>query len=153
MALNTAALGAKITHFRDVRSMSLSALAEAADLAKSYLAKLEKGEVENPGLRTLSGIARALEVTVADLLAPAESPPRRAERDTMLADSAAFSRVLEEMPAGLKDFLKVMETAGKPVPPDMIRALASVQYRGKRPQSADDWRFLYDAIRRSVSRP
>lgn len=151
MTLDVAALGAKITRFRDVRGMSLSALAEAAELAKSYLAKLEKGEVENPGLRTLSGIARALDVTVADLLAPAESAPR-AERKTMLADTAAFGRILKDLPEGLKDFLKAMEADGRPVPPDMIRALASVQYRGKRPHSLDDWRFLYDAIRRSVSR-
>lgn len=152
MALDVAALGAKIARFRDLRGMSMSALAEAADLAKSYLAKLEKGDVENPGLRTLSGIARALDVTVADLLAPAESAPR-AERKSMLADSAAFSRILKELPEGLKEFVKAMDSAGKPVPPDMIRALALVQYRGKRPQSPDDWRFLYDAIRRSVSRP
>lgn len=131
--------------------MSLSALADAADLAKSYMAKLEKGEVENPGLRTLSGIARALDVTVADLLAPAEAAPR-AGRSTMLADNAAFSRTLEDLPDGLKEFLKAMEEAGQPLPVDMIRALATVQYRGKRPKSVDDWRFLYDAIRRSVSR-
>jgi transcriptional regulator with XRE-family HTH domain len=152
VTLDVAALGAKITRFREVRGMSLSALAEAAELAKSYLAKLEKGEVENPGLRTLSGIARALDVTVADLLAPAESAPR-AERKTMLADTAAFGRILKDLPEGLKEFLRAMDAAGKPVPPDMIRALASVQYRGKRPHSPDDWRFLYDAIRRSVSRP
>jgi transcriptional regulator with XRE-family HTH domain len=151
MALDTLALGARITRFRDLRGLSLSALADEAGLAKSYLAKLEKGEVENPGLRTLSGIARGLGVTVADLLAPAETAPR-AGRKTMLAEDAAFSKVLEELPEGLKDFLKSMEEAGQPLTADTVRALAGVQYRGKRPKSLEDWRFLYDAIRRSVSR-
>jgi transcriptional regulator with XRE-family HTH domain len=152
MALNTAALGAKITRLRDLRGMSLSALAEQAGLAKSYMAKLEKGEVENPGLRTLSGIARALDVTVADLLAPAEPAPRAARR-AVLAEDAAYSKVLEDLPEGLQEFLESMEQAGQALPADMVRALATVQYRGKRPKSVDDWRFLYDAIRRSVSRP
>jgi len=151
MALDVAALGAKITHFRELQGMSLSALADAAGLAKSYLAKLEKGDVENPGLKTLSAIARALDVTVADLLAPAE-PQLGVRRQSRLAESAAFTRVLADLPEGLKEFLETMDEAKQTVPPDMVRALAAVQYRGRRPKTIDDWRFLYDAMRRSISK-
>lgn len=150
MGLDVVALGARIAHFRDLRGMSLSALADAGGLAKSYLAKLENGEVENPGLKTVSNIARALDVTVADLLARAEHP-RSSTRKSVLAESAAFDVIMANLPEGLEEFLDSMKADSQPVPADMVRILASVRFRGKRPKRADDWRFLYDAMRRSIS--
>lgn len=153
MAVDVVALGARIAQLRELRGLSLGALAEAADgMAKSYLAKLERGEVENPGLRTLSAIARALDVTVADLLQQAE-PVRGAEGATLLADRAEFERLMANLPPGLRDFLDLMSAEKRPVPPDTIRALAAVQFRGRRPERAEDWRFLYDAMIRSVRSP
>lgn len=153
MAVDVVALGARIAQLRELRGMSLGALAEAADgMAKSYLAKLERGEVENPGLRTLSSIARALNVTVADLLQKAE-PERGHEGETLLVEQAEFERLLANLPPGLKDFLDRMAEERKPVPPETVRALAAVQFRGRRPERAEDWRFLYDAMVRSIRSP
>lgn len=150
MAVDVAALGANVARLRELRALSLGALAEAAGgLAKSYLAKIEKGEVENPGLRTLSAIARALDVTVADLLRTAEPEPGT-EGQTLLARQVAFEQVLADLPQGLPEFLARMADERRPVPPDMVRALAAVQFRGRRPERPDDWRFLYDAMIRSV---
>lgn len=150
MAVDAVALGARITELRELRGLSLGALAElAGGIAKSYLAKLERGEVENPGLRTLSGIARALDVTVADLLTPVE-PARPLEGDALLAEQAELERLKANLPPGLGEFLKEMENAGRPVPAPTVRALAMAEFRGKRPERPDDWRFLYDALIRSV---
>lgn len=150
MAVDVAVLGANVARLRELRGLSLGALGEAAGgLAKSYLAKLEKGDVENPGLRTLSAIARALDVTVADLLRTAE-PDSGPEGQALLAQQAAFTQVLADLPAGLREFLDRMAAERRPVPPDMVRALAAVQFRGRRPERPDDWRFLYDAMIRSV---
>ena len=133
--------------------MSLGALADAADgMAKSYLAKLERGEVENPGLRTLSAIARALDVTVADLLQRAE-PERGAKGETLLSERADFERLMANLPPGLKEFLDSMGAEKRPVPVETVRALAAVQFRGRRPERADDWRFLHDAMMRSIRSP
>lgn len=118
-------------------------------MAKSYLAKLERGEVENPGLRTLSAIARALDVTVADLLKPAE-PARTSEGEVLLAEQAELERLKANLPAGLGEFLKQMEEEGRPVPAPTVRALALAEFRGRRPERPEDWRFLYDALVRSV---
>ena len=150
MAVDVVALGTRVARLRELRGLSLGALAEAAGgLAKSYLAKLEKGEVENPGLRTMSAIARALDVTVADLLQSAE-PERGPDGRALLAKHATFAQVMANLPAGLRNFLDLMAAERRPVPPETVRALAAVQFRGRRPERPDDWRFLYDAIIRSV---
>jgi transcriptional regulator with XRE-family HTH domain len=150
MALDPVALGAQITRLRELRGYSIGTLAERADeMAKSYLAKLERGEVENPGLRTLSAIARALGVTVADLLQPAE-PERRSEGEALMAEQAEFERVLANLPPGLEEFLAEMAAAGQPVLPATVRSLALAEFRGRRPERREDWRFLYDALARSV---
>ena len=153
MALDAAALGARISQLRELRRLSLGELAERADgMAKSYLAKLERGEVENPGLRTLSAIARALDVTVAELLKRAE-PASGAEGKSLLAEQADLERLMSKLPPGLADFLREMEEAAEPVPAGTVRALALAEFRGRRPQRVEDWRFLYDALSRSVRRP
>ena len=149
MALDVRALGRGIAQLRELRGLSLGALADTAGLAKSYLAKLEKGEVENPGLRTLSAIGRALDVTVADLLETAERG-RGAEGEALLAQRADHEQLLATLPPGLEEFLDEMSAAKRPVPPETIRAMALAEFRGRRPERAEDWRFLYYAIVRSV---
>lgn len=119
-------------------------------MAKSYLAKLERGEVANPGLRTLTAIARALDVTVADLLKPTERQSG-AEGTALLAEQADLERLMANLPPGLQDFLDEMARLEEPLPPATIRALALAEFRGRRPERPDDWRFLYDALKRSVS--
>jgi len=152
MALDVTALGARVSHFRDLKGMSLGALAEAAGgMAKSYLARIEKGEVENPGLRTLSSIAHALGVTVGDLLVSAE-PGSSEQRSTLLAESNTFAHVLANLPKGLEEFLEKMKTKNQPVPADTVLALAAVQFRGRKPERQEDWQFLYDALLRSLNK-
>ena len=153
MLLDVTALGGRIAQLRSLRGMSLGALADAADgMAKSYLAKLEKGEVENPGLKTLSSIARALGVTVADLLQPAESN-RGTVGEALLDEDRDYQRLLRNLPRGLKEFLNEMTENGRPVPPKTVRMLAAAEFRGRKPERAEDWRFLYDALVRSVRTP
>jgi transcriptional regulator with XRE-family HTH domain len=150
MALDPVALGIRITQLRELRKLSLGTLAEnAGGIANSYLSKLERGEVENPGLRTLSAIAQALGVTVADLLKPAESR-RPSKGESLLAERADLERLMANLPPGLEDFLIEMRESGQPVPVATVRALAVAEFRGRRPQRKEDWRFLYEALGRSV---
>src|SRR5690242_3368452 len=128
MTVDVRALGARIFRLRELRGISLGALAEAAGgLAKSYLAKIEKGEVENPGLRTLSAIAQALDVTIGDLLEPAE-PVRGSEGDALLAEKAEFERLMANLPPGLADFLQQMAAERRSVPPETVRTLALAEF-------------------------
>ena len=150
MAIDVSALGARIGQLRELKGLSLGALAEAAGgMAKSYLSKIERGEVENPGLKTLSAIARALDVTVADLL-PRSGSQRGPAGEALLAKEATYQQITSNLPPGLQEYLKEMRDNGQPVPPEMVKALALVQFRGKRPEKPADWRFLHDAMMRSI---
>jgi transcriptional regulator with XRE-family HTH domain len=152
MPLDTKTLGVRIGQMRELQGLSLGVLAERADgLAKSYLAKLERGEVENPGLRTLTAIARALGVTVGDLITPIDHTSSAA-KSIVAEKHAEYEHTLENLPLGLGDFLDLMKQDGKPVPPSTVRALATVEFRGRRPERIDDWKFLYEALVRSVGK-
>lgn len=125
----------------------MHSLAAKAGVAKSYLAKLEKGQVENPGLQTLHALADALGLTLADLI----SPNSRAT-DVRTEDPAAtFERTLANLPPGLGEFIGSWEQENrKRLSPDIILSLAQIQFRGKRPQTAEDWRFVYNALDKSI---
>jgi transcriptional regulator with XRE-family HTH domain len=57
-----------LRRLRRARGLSQSALAAQAGLSRGYLARLETGERDNPSLKTVVQLARALRVPVTDLL-------------------------------------------------------------------------------------
>ena len=144
MKIDVTALGRRLTQLRELRGLSLSATADTAQLAKSYLAKLERGEVENPGLKTLDSLARSLGVTLADLLY--EGATSRGGH----SDVAGYEELLSSIPLELHEFLTEREASGDRLPADVVRSLASIQFRGKRPQTVGDWRFIYEALIRTM---
>ena len=147
MTIDVRLLGKRLKQARELRGGSLSGLAARANVSKSYLAKLERGEIENPGLKTLQAITRALELTLSDLLpTPESAEPQPGEESAI----AAHERLLEDLPPGLRQFLDQKEKEGERLPADVVRSLASIQFRGKKPQGVQDWQFLYDAITRSL---
>lgn len=66
-----AALGKAIRELRNTRGATLEALASDAGITKNMLSLIERGE-GNPSWTTMRGIAKALEVSVADLAKRAE---------------------------------------------------------------------------------
>ena len=134
-------LGERIVLLREGRGMSMSDLAEAADLAKSYLFKIERGDVLNPGIQTLTSIADALGTTVHDLLP-------RPERVSEGSSAVAFEMVVDTIPEPLREFLRQQEEKNEPVPDDAKRALALMRHRGRRPETAADYALLYSMLKR-----
>jgi transcriptional regulator with XRE-family HTH domain len=65
-------LGDHIRTIRKVRGLSQEALARRADVSLNLVGKLELGIVTNPHYATLAGLARALDVTVEELV---KEPP------------------------------------------------------------------------------
>jgi len=53
---------------REVKGLSQEKLARLADVANNTLIKMETGENKNPTLETLKRVAKALEVSVDDLI-------------------------------------------------------------------------------------
>lgn len=67
-AFDGAALGARIKLLRDMRGMSLQAVADAASLTKSHVWDLEQGRSVNPTVNAIWGLSAALCVSPAMLL-------------------------------------------------------------------------------------
>lgn len=127
----SSSIGERIKARREELEWSLSKLAEEADVSKGYLWSIEKGEVKSrPSGQTLYRIAEALGVTMSDLLG----------RELLIEPS-------QERPPALLQFAKQAN-----LPDTDIEMLASVNFRGQRPQTVQDWEFLYGAIQRSVGR-
>src|SRR5262245_51649646 len=61
-------LGETVKTLRERRDLSQSMLAKRARLTQPYLAQIERGVRENPSLKTLRNIARALGVSVDRLV-------------------------------------------------------------------------------------
>ena len=137
MSIDSNRLGARLTAQREKIGLSITAAAEKAKIAKSYLAKLEKGEVENPGLATLGAIAKALDITLAYLL--------ESERPRTPTKPQAV-----EIPPSLQEFVASRRKQGDKVSEELVAVLAQIPFRGARPSHADDWYFIYEALKRGT---
>ena len=61
-------LANNIKRLREAKGLSQEKLARLADVANNTLIKMESGENKNPTLETLKKVAKALEVSVDDLI-------------------------------------------------------------------------------------
>jgi len=115
-----------------MRGMKSNALARRAGISVSYLSELETTEGMSPSAVVLCRIADALEVSVQYLL---DLPDRLS------------------VPIGGGPNLPLTLTQAKvrfQFADDEVALLKGIDYRGKRPQTVDDWNFLLGAIRRVV---
>jgi transcriptional regulator with XRE-family HTH domain len=119
------ALGARVRQFRTERGLTLSKLAERAEISKSYISAIENDAAPRPSGRTLYAIAEALGVTMSDLLG------RR-----------LLTEIDEERPESLQEFAREHH-----LPEADVRMLASINFRGGRPQTKERWAHIYSAIR------
>jgi transcriptional regulator with XRE-family HTH domain len=61
-------LAKNVKRLREAKGLSQERLARLADVASNTLIKMETGENKNPTLETLKKVAKALEVSVDDLI-------------------------------------------------------------------------------------
>jgi len=61
-------LAKNVKRLREAKGLSQEKLARLADVANNTLIKMETGENINPTLETLKKVAKALEVSVDDLI-------------------------------------------------------------------------------------
>jgi len=124
-----ALVGQQIRLRRTEARLSLTALAEKAGVAKSYLSNLESGKSNTrPSGRTLYRIANALGTTMSDLLGT-----------RLLVDPA------QVVPDSLKKFAEAARLSDRDV-----AMLACINFRGQQPSDPESWSFIWRAIRASV---
>jgi transcriptional regulator with XRE-family HTH domain len=120
----------RLRQIRESHGLSLDDVATDANISKTYLWELEQdtaGE-KRPSADVLVRIAAALSVTIADLLALPT---------TQVRDAAA------ELPPSLREFRERMKKLGSPLSDPDVRDLALTKFRGRQPQTSDEWLQLY----------
>ena len=97
-------LGKKIKQLRLQRGMSLSDLAERADVSKSYLSTIERDIQKNPSIQFLEKIADVFGISVLQLI-------KNDEENTETLDQDWIELIKEAMNSGIdknsfKEFLE-----------------------------------------------
>ena len=125
------ALADQLRKHRIKQGLSIAELARRSKVSKGYLSQLENNVYGvRPSADALYKIAFALGTTVSELL----------EKQVGKDDDE-----LTEIPDELRAFALAEQLTD-----EEIKMLARIEYHGRRPQTADDWKFLYESIKRSV---
>jgi len=103
-------LGAELRAVRDVKGLSLAAVAGPAEMSATYLQKLERGEVESPSPHRLHRLAEVLDISynrlmeLAGYLVPTEVDESRGNT-SLLAQALSADDLSEEELADLAEYL------------------------------------------------
>jgi transcriptional regulator with XRE-family HTH domain len=127
-------LGTRIARLREEKNLTLGELERRSGVTKGYLSQLERGAATNPSLEAVRKIARGLDVPVEELL-------DEEGRDEGGQDGS-------KLPRGLREFVRRSADRGKPLKDEDVRMLLGIRYRGRPPRTAEDFAFVYEAIRR-----
>lgn len=73
--------GVKMKQFRLNKNMSLSELADRANVAKSYLSSIERNLQGNPSLQFIEKVGSVLDVSVNDLISERDSVSKELDQD------------------------------------------------------------------------
>ena len=105
-------LGQKLREVRELKGLSLAAVAKPADMSPTALQKLERGEVESPSPHRLHRLAKVLDISYPDLmklaeyLVPKENQPDPArERGSVLLQALSSEKLTDEEMADIAEFL------------------------------------------------
>lgn len=91
------AIGTNLRTLRRERGLSQEALADLADIDRSYMSGVERG-LRNISVVNLSRLAKALDVSIVELIDP--SSGRTSSRDEIAAYRAPVERVEERWQPG-----------------------------------------------------
>jgi transcriptional regulator with XRE-family HTH domain len=117
--------GENVRRERKKQGYSQADLAEKVDISRTYLSQIEQGRAQNLSLRLAQRLS-----TVLGIKSPYQEDDEDEEKDE------------EDIPQSLREFA---EEDG--LPPEDVRMLAGIEYRGERPQDPQQWRILYNVIK------
>lgn len=114
------------------KRLSVAQLAARSGLSQPYIWQLESGKRKNPGADAVTKLAAGLGVTIGELLG--------AEED--IADES-----LADAPQSLRNFVAAKgEELG--LRREDIEVLRHIHYRGRRPESVQDWELIHAFLKR-----
>jgi len=124
-------IGQRIKQRREELQISLTQLSEKSGVAKGYLWELENEKSDKdvrPSAGTVFKIAEALGTSAADLLG-------KKIQQTSTPD----------IPDTLRQFAEVQDLTEADV-----KMLARIEFRGEKPETENDWQYIYESIRRTI---
>ncbi len=116
----------RLREIRQKRRVTLLQVGEAVKLSVSYLSDLERGRAK-PSLDTLERLAGYYEMSLADLVSGIEG---------------WGTRSTEGLAPGIIALLEKKEIDER-----IARDLNRIELRGKRPQTEEEWRILYQNLK------
>lgn len=126
----------RLKDFREEARLSLVALAEESNISKGYLWRLENDQNCNPSIGVLYKIATAMGITVTDLL------------DILVK---VESLDMADLPESLSSFIKERGEE-LDIQEEDIKMLRSIVYRGRRPNSREEWEFIFRSVKMTLGR-
>jgi Predicted transcriptional regulators len=127
-------IGQRLREKRREKNMTLKQLAEATGLTVTYLSDVERDRTQ-PSLKTLGRVAEGFGVSTTDL---------------MVGVDLLGGETDEALPPGLRE-LRDDPAWRDQLNDDWIRTLVRLDYRGKRPQTKQDWRDVFLSLRRVIT--
>ncbi len=124
-------IGQRIKQRREELHISLNQLSGKSGVAKGWLWELENEKRDKdvrPSADTVFKIAEALGTSAADLLG------KKIQQNTT-----------RDIPDVLKLFAQEYDLTDADV-----EMLAHIEFRGEKPETKDDWRYIYESIRRTI---
>ena len=119
--------------------MTLPSLAERSSLSKGLLSKIENTPDANPSMETLHKIAKAFDITIAEIL----------EREKV----QALRIIPEKKPHWLPALVESLKKDGRSLNDDYLQALYVLQHRkGDTALKPEQWKWLYDSIEMSFKK-
>ncbi|HTU48518.1 MAG TPA: helix-turn-helix transcriptional regulator [Bryobacteraceae bacterium] len=125
-------LGHAIRFQRQGHGWGLAELASKSGISKAYISDLENGVAGKPNVQHLYSIAKALDVTLDELV-------NGAVEESVSVHVSARSR---QLPPGLAELKAELCLSDE----DALM-LASVNFRGHRPRDKEGWRYLLETLR------
>jgi transcriptional regulator with XRE-family HTH domain len=125
-------LGHAIRFRRQGKGWGLAELALKSGVSKAYISDLENGIAGKPNIQYLYSIARALDVTLDELVNGAVEEPA----------AATNKKQTRQLPPGLAELKIEIDLSDEDV-----EMLASVNFRGHRPRDKEGWRYLLETLR------
>jgi transcriptional regulator with XRE-family HTH domain len=149
MSIDAKEVGRQIRKTRESKHLSVDHLAQMVQMTGNEIVGLENGTIHDVGFEHLDALARALEVRMIELI---KEPQRSQGAEEVAAEEA---RERESFWSGLPPLLRTLIDQelkrGHPVPEDVVRSLASINFQDKQPSGVEEWRTVLNALLRTLT--
>lgn len=109
--------------------MTMTELSRASGVSRTYISELESGKAADPSVAVVTSLATALGISPASMF------------------DNTVETVEMEIPQSLREAAQKYD-----IHPNDVRDLARVKFRNYQPANAEDWKFLLEAIKKSLPR-